>query len=163
MPTKHPRLNVTKDPALARAIARSRPLLNATGEARIVHDLAIRGAEALAADEEIRAKAIEELVRLSTDPDSELDREALLDVRRTAWRTCAAHSAAASSSRMHRAWARADRLSLRRRFGAALRIGQIATCAIVSLEFLHSARNGAELDERMGCSRNCTTSPSDAL
>jgi hypothetical protein len=87
MPTKHPRINVTKDPELARAIARSRPLLNGTGEATIVHDLAIRGAEALAADEELRAKAIKELVRLSTDPDSELDRDALLDVRQTAWRT----------------------------------------------------------------------------
>lgn len=87
MPTKHPRINVTKDPELAQAIARSRPLLNGTGEATIVHDLAIRGAEALAADDERRAKAIEELVRLSTDPDSELDRAALLDVRRTAWRT----------------------------------------------------------------------------
>ncbi len=48
------------------------------------------------------------------------------------------------------AWARADRPSLRRRFGAALRNEQIATCAIVSLEFLHSARNGVEFDERMG-------------
>lgn len=87
MPTKHPRINVTKDPELAEAIARSRPLLNGAPEATIVHDLAIRGAEALAADEELRAKAIEELVQLATDPDSELDRDALLDVRRTAWRT----------------------------------------------------------------------------
>jgi len=48
------------------------------------------------------------------------------------------------------AWARADRPPLRRPFAAALRNGQIATCAIVSLEFLHSTRNGAEFDERMG-------------
>jgi len=48
------------------------------------------------------------------------------------------------------AWARADRSPVRRRFGAALRNRQIATCAIVSLELLHSARNGVELDERMG-------------
>lgn len=48
------------------------------------------------------------------------------------------------------AWARAERPSLRRRFGAALRNGQIATCAIVSLEFLHSTRSGAEFDGRMG-------------
>jgi len=87
MPTKHPRINVTKDPELAEAIARSRPLLNGTAEAAIVRDLAIRGAHALAADEELRTKAIEELVRLSTDPGSGLDRQALLDVRRTAWRT----------------------------------------------------------------------------
>lgn len=48
------------------------------------------------------------------------------------------------------AWARAERSPLRRRFGAALRNGQIATCAIVSLEFLHSSRNGDEFDDRMG-------------
>jgi predicted nucleic acid-binding protein len=60
------------------------------------------------------------------------------------------------------AWARVDRSSVRRRFGAALRNGQIVTCAIVSLELLHSARNGAELDERMGLLAHSTTSPSDA-
>lgn len=43
-------------------------------------------ATSLAADEELRAKAIEELVRLSTDPGFGLDRHALLEVRRTAWR-----------------------------------------------------------------------------
>lgn len=48
------------------------------------------------------------------------------------------------------AWARAARSPVRRRFGAALRSGQFATCAIVSLEFLHATRNGDEFDERMG-------------
>ena len=47
------------------------------------------------------------------------------------------------------AWARAERSSTLDGFGAALRGGQIATCAIVSLEFLHSARNGDEFDDRM--------------
>ena len=54
MPTKHPRINVTKDADLAAAIARARPLLNGAPEATIVHDLAIRGAEALAEDERAR-------------------------------------------------------------------------------------------------------------
>lgn len=48
------------------------------------------------------------------------------------------------------AWARAERSAVKRRFGAALRNGQVATCAVVSLEFLHSSRNGDEFDERMG-------------
>jgi hypothetical protein len=84
MPTKHPRINVTKDPDLARAIERSRPLLNGTGEATIVRDLAIRGAEALAADEELRAKAIEELIAWSLGEN--IDRETLLRVDELAWR-----------------------------------------------------------------------------
>jgi hypothetical protein len=84
MPTKHPRINVTKDPELAEAIARARPLLNGAPEAKIVHDLAIRGAEALGADEEIRAKAIEELIAWSLGEN--IDRETLLRVDELAWR-----------------------------------------------------------------------------
>jgi len=87
MPTKHPRINVTKDAELAAAISRARPLMIGVAEATIVHDLAIRGAEALADDVARRREAIEELVALTTDPESELDRETLLHVRQTAWRT----------------------------------------------------------------------------
>jgi hypothetical protein len=84
MPTKHPRINVTKDPELAEAIARSRPLLNGAAEATIVRDLAIRGAEALSEDEELRAKAIEELIAWSLGEN--IDRETLLRVDELAWR-----------------------------------------------------------------------------
>ncbi len=87
MPTKHPRINVTNDAELAAAISRARPLMDGAAEATIVHNLAIRGAAALAGDIARRRESIEELVALTTDPDSDLDRETLLNVRRTAWRT----------------------------------------------------------------------------
>jgi len=47
------------------------------------------------------------------------------------------------------AWARAERAPVKRRFSAARRNGQVATCAIVTLEFLHSSRDGGEFDKRM--------------
>jgi len=57
------------------------------GHVHALDHLAIRGAEALAQDEGLRREAPERLARLATDPDSDLDREALLNVRQTAWRT----------------------------------------------------------------------------
>lgn len=84
MPTKHPRVNVTKDPELAAAIARARPLLNGAAEATIVHDLAIRGAEALAADEARRQAAMEDLIAWALG--DEMDRELLKNIDEIAWR-----------------------------------------------------------------------------
>jgi hypothetical protein len=84
MPTKHPRINVTKDAELAAAIARARPLLNGAPEATIVHDLAIRGADALAEDERARLEAMEELIAWSLG--DEMDRETLLNIDEIAWR-----------------------------------------------------------------------------
>lgn len=84
MPTKHPRINVTKDPELAAAIARARPLLNGAPEATIVHDLAIRGAEALAEDEALRREALEDLLAWSLS--DEMDRETLRNIDELAWR-----------------------------------------------------------------------------
>lgn len=86
VPTRHRRISVTNDPSLDEAITRARIWMNGAPDATIVHDLAIRGAEAMAQDEELRREALERLARLATDPDSDLDREALLNVRRTAWR-----------------------------------------------------------------------------
>lgn len=51
-----------------------------------VRDLAIRGAEVVAADEARRLRLTEELIAWSTDPNSSMDREALRTVRETAWR-----------------------------------------------------------------------------
>ncbi len=84
MPTKHPRINVTKDTELAAAIARARPLLNGAPEATIVHDLAIRGAKALADDERARLEAMEELIAWSLG--DEMDRETLRNIDELAWR-----------------------------------------------------------------------------
>lgn len=87
VPTRHPRISVTNDPSLDEAITRARIWMNGAPDATIVHDLAIRGADAMAQDEDLRREAFERLARLATDPDSGFDREALLNVRRTAWRT----------------------------------------------------------------------------
>lgn len=84
MPTKHPRINVTKDTALAAALARVRPVIGDVPEATIVRDLAIRGAEALVEDETARAEAIEALVVWSTG--DAIDRETLLTIDTAAWR-----------------------------------------------------------------------------
>ncbi len=58
--------------------------MNGAGEATIVHDLAIRGAEALAADEARRRIAIEGLIAWSLS--DEMDRGTLLRVDELAWR-----------------------------------------------------------------------------
>lgn len=85
MPTKHPRIAVTKDAELEGALARVRSEFVGVPEARVVRDLAIRGAEAIAADEERRLALTEKLIEWSTSPDG-IDREALRSVRETAWR-----------------------------------------------------------------------------
>lgn len=43
------------------------------------------------------------------------------------------------------AWARASNPLIRGEWSAALRAGQVATCSIVTLELLYSARNAQEL------------------
>ncbi len=85
MPTKHPRIAVTKGAELEAALARVRSEFAGVPEARVVRDLAIRGAEAIAADEERRLALTEKLIEWSTSPDG-IDREALRSVRETAWR-----------------------------------------------------------------------------
>ena len=77
---------MTNDPELDEAITLARPLLNGAPDATIVRELAIRGAQALAADSVSRHEALEQLGRWSTDPRSSMDREALRDVRDLAWR-----------------------------------------------------------------------------
>lgn len=85
VPTKLPRIAVTKDAELAAALAGVRGQFEGVAEARIVRDLAIRGAAALAADEARRQELTERLIAWSTSPDG-IDREALSTVRETAWR-----------------------------------------------------------------------------
>lgn len=84
LPTKHKRIAVTKDGELAEAMAKVERLFPDTPASTLVHDLAVRGADALLADQERRARALEALVEWSTGDD--IDREALLTVRDTAWR-----------------------------------------------------------------------------
>ena len=85
MASRHPRIQVPRDPELDRAIAGARPLLGAgVPVSQIVHALAVRGAEALAQDRGAEARAREFLVSVAQET-SGLDLERLRDVRDRAW------------------------------------------------------------------------------
>jgi hypothetical protein len=86
VPTKHQRIAVTKDGELEQALTEVASLFPGAPVARVVHDLAVRGAAALLEDERRRRDAIESLIAWSTDPNSDMDREALRNVKRVAWR-----------------------------------------------------------------------------
>jgi hypothetical protein len=86
VPTRHPRISVTNDPELDEAITRARIWMNGAPDATIVHDLAIRGAEAMAQGEGLRRAALEQLADWATDPESSMDRETLLNIDELAWR-----------------------------------------------------------------------------
>lgn len=82
MPTKHPRIAVVNDDELAGALASVRRFFDGTPASRVVHDLAVQGAQALLDEDERRRKSIERLIEWSTGPD--MDRDALRE-REQAW------------------------------------------------------------------------------
>jgi hypothetical protein len=84
MPTRHQRIPVTNDPELADALSRTARHFEGAPTARIVHDLAVRGAKAIEREEHERHGAIERLVAISTSPTG-LDWDVLEDVRDVAW------------------------------------------------------------------------------
>ncbi|MEX2646386.1 MAG: hypothetical protein WD249_09000 [Gaiellaceae bacterium] len=85
MPTKHPRVAVTVDEQLEEALARVEALNGRSiPRARLVRDLALRGAEAVLLDDADRRAKLEELAELSVQPDF-FDREYLMRVREEAW------------------------------------------------------------------------------
>lgn len=84
VPTKHQRILVTKDAELADALARVESLFDETPTATIVHDLAVRGADAMLNEEERRRAAIERLIEWSTGDDF-LDRDVLERIDELAW------------------------------------------------------------------------------
>lgn len=66
MPTQHPRISVTKDPELTRALKRARDAIGEeVTEARLVHDLAVRGAQLVTGERTRRRAALERMA----DPD----------------------------------------------------------------------------------------------
>jgi hypothetical protein len=89
VPTNHRRIPVTCDPELSEALARAAAVVGRdVPTARLLRDLAIRGAETVTAEAAGRQAALERLAALSTDPDSGLfDRDVLARVRSEAWRT----------------------------------------------------------------------------
>ena len=66
MPTRWNRIPVTEDPELADALARVEPFFPDVSPARLVHDLAVKGAEAVAKEQATADEAIERLIELST-------------------------------------------------------------------------------------------------
>lgn len=86
MATRHPRIQVPRDPELDRAIARGRSVLGpGAPSSKIVYALAVRGAVALDQDREARDRARDFLIG-AAEGSSGLDLEALRDVRDRAWR-----------------------------------------------------------------------------
>ena len=86
MATRHPRIQVPRDPALDRAITRGRGIMGAgVSSSKIVHELAVQGAAALERDRESERRAREFLVSVA-EGTSGLDLERLRDVRDHAWR-----------------------------------------------------------------------------
>ena len=85
MPTRYRRIPVTNDPPLAEALARVERHFDGAPAAKIVHDLAIKGAEAVEREQGDRAQAIERLIALFTEPNDALDLDYLKHVRELAW------------------------------------------------------------------------------
>ena len=84
--TRHPRVQVPRDPELDRAIARGRGVLGpGVPSSKIVHTLAVRGAAALDRDHEAENRARDFLISAAAG-DSGLDLASLRDVRDRAWR-----------------------------------------------------------------------------
>jgi len=78
MPSKHERIGVLKDDALAEALDSVAPLVGAeTPAARLVHDLAIRGAQALRDDDALRGELLAELAVASTSANPPWDPDVL--------------------------------------------------------------------------------------
>jgi len=85
MPTKHQRISVTNDPELSDALARVEGHFTGVRKSTIVHDLAVKGAEALGREQEARDAAVERLVAFSTQPGDVLDLDVLENVDALAW------------------------------------------------------------------------------
>jgi hypothetical protein len=78
MPTKHERIGVVKDEELAAALESVAPLVDtSTPTATLVHDLAVRGAQAMRFDDDERSALLQELAEWSTSDDPPWDPDVL--------------------------------------------------------------------------------------
>ena len=85
MPTPHRRIPVIEDSELAEALARVAPLFPRTAPARLVHDLAIRGAEQFIYERGKSKDALEQLVAFSTERRDLVDWHVLDGIDALAW------------------------------------------------------------------------------
>jgi hypothetical protein len=80
MPTRYRRIAVTEDPELADALARVAAFTADAPAATVVHDLAVKGAEAFLAERKEQEAAIERLIALSTGPEPLITPELLEEI-----------------------------------------------------------------------------------
>lgn len=85
MPTSHRRIPVTQDPELSAALQRVAPFYRGVPPARVVHDLALRGAEAIVEERRRAGEAVERLVALSTGRGDLIDWDVLERIDELAW------------------------------------------------------------------------------
>jgi hypothetical protein len=85
VPTHWKRIAVTQDPELTEALERVAPFYPDVPPARLVHDLAVKGAEAVEEERRRSAEAVERLIALSTDPNGPIDWEVLERIDELAW------------------------------------------------------------------------------
>lgn len=85
MPTPWKRIPVTQDPALSEALYRVASYYPGVASARIVHDLAVKGAEAVVQERRTSADAIEQLVAFSTERRDLIDWDVLEQIDELAW------------------------------------------------------------------------------
>jgi hypothetical protein len=84
--TRFDRIPVTKDPALAAALDRVTPLIGADKPtATLVHDLAIRGADALVEEKQDRARQLAWVAEVTTSPHVLWDPEVMERIDELAW------------------------------------------------------------------------------
>lgn len=86
MATRFDRIPVTKDPALAAALERVAPLIGVgKPTATLVHDLAIRGADALVEEKRDRAQQLAWVAEVTTAVEPPWDPEIAERIDELAW------------------------------------------------------------------------------
>ncbi len=85
MPTPHKRIPVTQDPELTEALDRVAAYYPETAAARLVHDLAVKGADAIVKERRLAGEAIEQLVAFSTERSDLIDWDVLEQIDELAW------------------------------------------------------------------------------
>lgn len=85
MPTPHKRIFVTQDAELADALSRVTAHYPGVPRARLVHDLAVRGADAVSDEKAAEDDAIERLIAFSTEHDDAVDWSVLEQIDELAW------------------------------------------------------------------------------
>jgi hypothetical protein len=85
MPTSKRRIPVVQDEALAEALAVASPFYAGRSTAGLVHDLAIKGAQAVQEEEVEKRRRLEALVAFSTEQQPLIDWDVLGRVDELAW------------------------------------------------------------------------------